>query len=222
MQVSAEARLWWQRGRQSDVEAWFDGMSAIAPGGAGSICNATSDGDPRVDVYLYEPEQTELGVKHRAVGGADERLEVKSLISVRPSVPYLGSVSLWVKLTSKGLKFNRSESVATRKERRLRKYGWSGEVLSEIALGPDERPIASSLPDQGCNVEFTRVASDMSDEVWWTLGYEAFGTLGAVETILRTCIALTVNNPIPRCAEATSASYPEWLSRLPHAARQAE
>ena len=34
MQVSAEARLWWRSREREDVEAWFEKLSDLPPGGA--------------------------------------------------------------------------------------------------------------------------------------------------------------------------------------------
>src|SRR3954454_16223011 len=68
MQVSAEARLWWCSRERDDVEAWFEKLSDLPPGGAPSL-NRQSDAAEnlkRQDVYLRDPGQAELGIKLRS------------------------------------------------------------------------------------------------------------------------------------------------------------
>jgi hypothetical protein len=217
MQVSAEARLWWRSREREDVEAWFEKLSDLPPGGAPSL-NRPSDiteNLKREDVYLRDPAQAELGVKLRSAGTANERLEVKSLVALRGDAAPFGPVTIWVKLSSRALRLDRARTVKVHKQRRLRKYGWYGAVLREIALKADESPRDDDLPEAGCNVEFTRATVEGSDEVWWTLGYEAFGGLDEVERVLRACLLVTVaRTPAPATNAGEPGSYPEWLMRV--------
>ena len=56
----------------------------------------------------------------------------------------------------------------------------------ETSLGADEKPLDErrSLPALGCNVELTEVTL-ASGKVWWTLGFESFGTIQTIENDLR-------------------------------------
>lgn len=119
--MSAEVRLWWRSRRRGDVEDWFEGLSGLRPGGGGI----------REDVYVRDEGQVELGVKVRAFGSAQQRLEVKSLIGMRGDVPPFGPV------------------IRTRKPRRLRKYGWNGASLAEIELDEEENVRDGGKPEAG-------------------------------------------------------------------------
>jgi hypothetical protein len=142
-------------------------------------------------------------------------LEVKSLVAFRGDAAPFGPVTIWVKLSSRALSLDRAMTIKVHKQRRLRKYGWDGAVLREIALKADESPRNGDLPEAGCNVEFTRATVEGSDEVWWTLGYEAFGGLDEVERVLRGCLLVTVaRTPAPAINEGEPGSYPEWLMRV--------
>jgi hypothetical protein len=68
-----------------------------------------------------------------------------------------------------------------------------------------------SLPVQGCNVELTEVQIVGHSEVWWTLGFEAFGDLDSVSTNLT--LTLMPEKPVLERTVATGAfvSYPAWL-----------
>lgn len=205
MQISAETRLWWRDGQCPAIAAWFEPPGAIAPGG----------GQPRRDVYVRDAGQAEIGIKLRAAGTGNALVEVKSLVACRGDAVPFGPVSLWTKSTMPGLKLGGIATIAITKQRRLRKYGWDGARLREIALDEQENSRDGSRPDAGCNVELTRVQADTFAGIWWTLGYEAFGGLDNVERILRACQLQTVSQaPFPACAEAWPASYPEWLARL--------
>jgi hypothetical protein len=69
MQLSAEIRWFWQGAIPGSVEKWFHGgLGSCHPGG----------GKPRLDEYLYEQGQVELGLKKR---GTKPGIEVKGLIA---------------------------------------------------------------------------------------------------------------------------------------------
>ena len=213
MELSAEARLWWQGPECSAVEAWFEGLSDVGPGGP-PLHDASGEGT-RKDLYLRDPEQVELGIKVRRSGEPDERLEVKSLVDRRGEASPIGPVTIWSKSASEALRIGGAPTILTRKRRRLRKYGWDGAALAEIALDETEKPRDGGKPEAGCNVEFTRVTVEGLEEVWWTLGFEAFGKLGDIEGILRACIAQCLSaGPLPADGDSRPASYPEWLMRV--------
>ena len=209
VQLSAEVRLWWCAAEIEAVEAWFTGLSALRPGGVGH--DGLSCSSARLDRYLSDRDQSEVGIKVRRHGSPSARLEIKSLIDVRGCVPWLGAVSLWTKVSSQ-LPLGEGSVVDVIKLRRLRKFSMNEGQLEELALLENEEPASGLLPVAGCNVEFTRVMVQNSESVWWTLGYESFGTLDEVERILRACVARTTSGrPIPHADLARSATYPEWL-----------
>jgi hypothetical protein len=211
MQISAEARLWWPDGNANAVEYWFEQLTEFEPGGKLAF-NGYCYSEPRTDAYAVDLGQAELGIKLRAAGTAKARIEVKSLVATRGEAALFGPVTIWTKNASAALTLDGLETVATNKWRRLRKFAWTGAVLGETALDENEGVRDGTKPAAGCNVEFTRVAIGKSQEVWWTLGYEAFGQLDEVERILRTCLLQTVSRtPLPTAHIGTPASYPEWL-----------
>lgn len=205
MQVSAEARLWWQDEYQDALEYWFTKLSSYPPGGALS--------NYRTDIYLRDPQQVELGIKVREADSPNELVEVKSLVESLSNEGKFGPVTIWTKASSAVLTLHEFPKIATLKQRRLRKFGWDGVDLKEIELNKDEKVLQGHKPDQGCNVELTRVTLKHSKEIWWTLGYEAFGELNEVEQLLRLCIRKTTSGSLPPAVEsARPGSYPEWLS----------
>ena len=79
-------------------------------------------------------------------------------------------------------------------------------------LGANEkRTPGYSLPGQGCNVELTEVQIVGHSEVWWTLGFEAFGDLDSVSTNLT--LTLMPEKPLLLRTMGAGAflSYPAWL-----------
>ncbi len=89
---------------------------------------------------------------------------------------------------------------------------------SEIALGENEKPVDAKtpLPARGCNVELTRVS--VGTEVWWTLGFEAFGKLETIESDPRAVAQELARRNPPALGDAIRASYPLWLGRYLKAA----
>ena len=78
-------------------------------------------------------------------------------------------------------------------------------------MNEDEKPKNNrALPDLGCNVELTKVELPDSD-IWWTLGFESFGTVNTVAASLQAAaVTLTARKP-PAINEGIVASYPVWL-----------
>jgi hypothetical protein len=87
MQISAEIRWFWPIRCPEPIETWFRG-GATEPGG----------GSLREDQYLYEPKQTEFGLKRR---GEKAGVEAKGLVaaSSQPSdiFPFVGPIEIWCK-----------------------------------------------------------------------------------------------------------------------------
>ena len=59
-------------------------------------------------------------------------------------------------------------------------------------------------------MELTQV-SLLNGEVWWTLGFEAFGTIRTVENDLRAVATILVARRPPELGDGLLASYPAWL-----------
>jgi len=203
MQVSAEIRWFWRAKCPDAIETWFRSGST-QPGG----------GSAREDEYLHEPTQLEFGLKRR---GKKIGVEAKGLVAVLPqpsnAVPFLGLIEIWCKWQLLTVALSGLPTVPTRKLRWLRKFDTSGEEPSEIPLGEDETPVdGRALPGLGCNVELTRVEL-RGEQVWWTLGFEAFGELPSVERSLRNTLSIMATRQPPPLGTGELLNYPAWLSR---------
>lgn len=209
MQLSAEIRWFWQNSPPSGLEDWFrnPGRGAYPPGGGES--------EPREDEYLRDENQCELGIKIRGRNG--QGVEVKGLVSAELgdlSVgPFEGTIELWCKWASLPLELKPDSTIRIRKRRLLRKFDTRGSAPHEIELAENERPKdpTAPLPDQGCNVELTRIHIPANDQIWWTLGFESFGSLDTVEKSLQSVAATLTARQRPELDGGSRASYPVWL-----------
>jgi hypothetical protein len=204
--ISAEIRWFWQATCPPLVESWFR-RGGITPGG-GNI------NKPRRDRYLRQEGNMLLGIKVRdAVEGKRLDVEIKGLISrLEPITVGTTSVrpELWCKWKSTPLVA--SFEIVTDKVRWLRKFAYSGCALTELKLLENEKPeIGQDLPDDGCNIELTRVIVDGAPDIWWTLCFEAFGDLDTAPAALVKTVLAT--KP-PLGSEGTLLSYPRWLDRF--------
>lgn len=187
MLLSAEIRLFWSDPQPTGLEAWF--MDAANHGSA-------PDGpEERTDIYLADPNQTELGVKTR---GEKPGLEIKGLIAVPGDTLAFASyeipIELWSKWSSEPLAFDTKTGIQLDKTRWLRRF--------DIATG------------HGCHVEWTIVRT-RAGVTHWTLGVEAFGPLPAIQQTLRSTVrAINSRNP-PPAPGAQPSSYPAWLAAQP-------
>jgi hypothetical protein len=218
MQVSAELRWFWRNSAPDDLLQWFCESNAHG--------FSAGSGKSRTDRYLKESDQHEIGIKIRdeESGVARHGVEVKGLVAstfITLNVPpFAGPVELWAKWTSKALlhiEFTEETSVATEKQRWLRKFDTTGPNLSEIELDTDEPPHPKPdetgrrppLPAIGCNVELTCVS--IANETWWTFGFESFGPLETLENSIRRAAKELVARRVPMLADGIVASYPLWL-----------
>lgn len=202
MQVSAEIRWFWLNAPPDGPEDWF--------------CKAESHGCPagggkaREDAYLRDLGQPELGLKRR---GGKKGVEVKGLVAVLWGglvvAPFVGPIEIWSKWTSEPLELN--SVVAIEKVRWLRKFDTGASSPLEIPLNDEEKPIDTRpLPNLGCNVELTRVKLP-DGVVWWTLGFEAFGTISTVANDLQAVTTVLAARRPPTLGEGWRISYPAWL-----------
>jgi hypothetical protein len=206
MQISAEARWFWANNPPKDLTDWFRN-------GSETYCSA-GGGKKRTDVYLNDSSQVELGIKRR---GQKPGVEVKGLMAITwgglAVDPFVGSIELWVKWSSNLLELKTDWTVDVDKQRWLRKFDTTGRCPQEVRLNSDEDPLDDNpLPALGCNVELTKVS--VSGAIWWTLGFEAFGTLATVENDLRAvATVLAARKPLPEFERGLMESYPTWLSK---------
>lgn len=205
MRVTAEIRWFWSLHPASGLENWFrqSDRHGCTPGGGGT----------RQDEYLLDPTQTELGLKYRE-GMAG--VEIKGLVDVvedRLDVPpFRGPIELWTKWGFAALSLKEGATLVTVKQRWLRTFDTTGFQPVEIPLGRNEQPLEADrlLRVRGCNVELTKVTLP-HDEVWWTLGFEAFGTIGTVVNDLQAVVMVLAAREPPSLGQAQPASYPVWL-----------
>jgi hypothetical protein len=205
VQVSAESRWFW---RQSPPDGWRDWFCQ-----AGSHDFPAGGGKQRADNYLRDANQTELGIKLR---GGNPGVEVKGLVSRLSggllTEPFIGPIELWAKWTSEILELDPRSTIVTQKIRWIRKFGTSEHPPRELQVDEDEE-IRGPLADRGCNVEFTKLTLP-DGELWWTLGFEAFGKLADLEDSLRNVVvAMALRNP-PNLGNGESLSYPAFLKRF--------
>jgi hypothetical protein len=200
MLLSAEVR-WFHRGPCA-LRDWFrdTGIHACPAGG----------GQGRTDRYLRDAAQEELGIKRR---GEKRGIEIKGLVAARSNLaegPFVGRIELWTKWTSEALELPHVGTVLTEKVRWQRKFDTRARSPLEVELDASEQPIRRSFPDRSCNVELTEVR--ILGEVWWTLGFEAFGAIDTVEADLRAVAALiAAERRPPRLDGWMEGSYPRWL-----------
>jgi hypothetical protein len=205
MLLSAEIRWFWKTAPPNNLREWFCESKAhsVPPGG----------GRVRTDRYLWDPDQREMGIKRR---GGEKGVEVKGLVMLAADVTlpigFRGSVEIWSKWTSHGLKLDAGSTIALKKRRWLRKFDTNSRVPQEIELDDYEQPARmDQLPKAGCNVELTQLRIPNGDE-WWTLGFEAFGAMQTLRQNLRSTAEILVKRKPPKFQSAVLANYPTWLS----------
>lgn len=204
MQISAEIRWFWTDAPPPGLEDWFRN----APG---AWC-AAGGGGGRADQYLQDPNGGELGIKRR---GGTTGVEVKGLVvaalGVLATGPFVGAFELWAKWTSEALHLTPRDTIEIQKQRWLRKFDATGSGPCEMELDAAEHPMnGQRLPSRGCNVELMRLRLPNHD-VWWTLGFEAFGTIETVEKDLPAVAAALAARQPPALGAAVAASFPLWL-----------
>ena len=204
MQISAEIRWFWRNTAPDGLPDWFCG-AASHPCIAGG-------GETRSDDYLRDAPQAELGIKRRGGRGG---VEIKGLVAVIPDSleagRFRGPIELWAKWTSGSLSLESDSTIAVKKRRWIRKFDTAGPALREVPLDAGEKPLdRRPWPARGCNVELTEVGLP-DGGVWWTLGFEAFGTISTVGSDLRAAAALLNTRRPPELADGLQAGYPAWL-----------
>jgi len=205
MHVSAEIRWFWRDAAPHGLAEWFRN-------GAAHPCSA-GGGAKRIDHYVRDAAQTELGIKRR---GVRQGVEIKGLVAVVPAAlavgPFVGRIELWAKWISTSLDLSACATVAVEKRRWVRSFETGVASLPEIRVGDDEAPLgAIQSPGRWCHVELTSI-SVLDGAVWWTLGFEALGGVLEVEHDLRAVAALVAARRPPSLGDGLVASYPAWLT----------
>ena len=129
------------------------------PGLEDWFCKADAHGCParggrtRVDEYVRDIRQVELGLKRR---DGHQGVEVKGLVAVTwgggAGEPFAGPIELWTKWISEPLELLSHSTVPIEKQRWLRQFDTTGRVPQEIALDNEEKPHDRRLlPALGCN-----------------------------------------------------------------------
>ena len=148
---------------------------------------------PRTDAYLRDPTEN-AGLKMRGEqGGA----EVKLLVEKRGEVqvgPLRDHITIWTKTLVENLHLSRMRTIKVQKARRLKKLDRCNVELTSLKVGDEHLP-------------------------WTTLGFEAYGTLGEVEELLRNAIGRLAKQPLPPLPGAKPHSYPSWLACFRHTER---
>jgi hypothetical protein len=174
---------------------------------------------PRTDEYLLLPAGTSVGIKQR-----QGRLEVKALVAgPRPFTrgPVSGQLDEWVKWSwqpatavARPVAADLAQSGPWRpvtKRRYTQRYALRDDKL--VSVSP------TTLPSAGCSLELTWLQLPAAEEIWLTLGFEAFGPPGRrLPALLAAAVDqfLTSHGRPPRpLVAADSKSYPAWLATLP-------
>lgn len=205
MQLSAEIRWFWRSVLPAGLEDWFC-TAEHHPFPAGG-------GQTRRDEYLRDCGDMELGIKRRDGKGG---LEIKGIVGASSSPisvgPFQGSTQIWGKWSSTSLGLDESSTISVDKLRWLRKFETATREPVEIALDADEQPLESNNhhASRSCCVELTR-ATVLDEDVWWTLGFEAVGSLRTVEEDLLKVVRVMSDRWQGARIDGLLASYPVWL-----------
>ena len=205
MQLSAEIRWFWRAAPPAALEDWFC-TTEHHPFPAGG-------GQTRRDEYLRDSGDTELGIKRRNGTGT---VEIKGLVgsSSNPmSVgPFQGSVQIWGKWISNALGLDEGSIIALDKLRWVRRFATAAREPFEFPLDADEQPLElnSHQSSRTCGVELTKVTI-LGEDVWWTLGFEAVGSLRTVEEDLLKVARVMADRWQSARIDGLLASYPAWL-----------
>jgi hypothetical protein len=187
----------------------------------------------RSDSYFVAPmklglnlKMDELGIKSREGKNVEVKIRLDSRVIQLSSVA-TGRLETWRKWSiSTNEDKDKLEKelekgdfwINTIKNRKLRKYDFDKKsgVVSEV--GPGDRV------DAGCGFELTKVdtyrrKSYVSDQEWWTLGFEAFGAdePEKVSEIMKATfnhVQKTWDLGKSELIDGNSYGYPRWLSEL--------
>jgi hypothetical protein len=195
--MTAEIRWFWAGRPPPNFAAWFRA--------AGSSWGGASDSKTRIDEYLREPVQTTLGIKRR---GGSQGVEIKGLISTRPTVLELAGcacpIGLWGKWSA-AFALDPNGLIKVAKQRWMRKFEVAGGTVRELAA------TESAERSSGCDLELTLLEGP-DGTPWWTVGFEAFGAFDEVEDDLTATLAVVQRRSPPPLPAGQASGYPGWLA----------
>jgi hypothetical protein len=201
MRLSAELRWFWEGEPTIEFERWF--------AEAGQDWHAARPTKTRLDDYLADRGQSELGIKKRSGGSI---VEVKGFIAARNQTLTFShctaSVELWAKWPSFALDLSCVRLITIEKRRSMRTFRPNGAGVRELPPTSEE-PRADTA--SACNVELTRI-SGPDGTPWWTLGLEAFGALEQIEALLAATLAEMEHRKPPPLTNGQACSYPAWIA----------
>jgi hypothetical protein len=197
MRITAEIRWFWPGRPPPRFVDWFTA--------AGPSWEAASDSRTRIDEYLRDHAHTTLGIKKR---GGSEGVEIKGLISTRPTVLELAgcacAVGLWGKWSS-NFKLDQQALIKVVKQRFMRRFRVGAGSVTDVSAAE------SGARQSGCDAELTLLEGP-DGAPWWTVGFEAFGDFDQVESDLVATVAAMASRSPPRLRGAEASGYPGWLA----------
>lgn len=187
---TAELRWWWRGDPDDALGEWL--LRGIKP-----------IEDRRTDLYLADPEMTDVGIKQRG----NDASEVKVLIAMPDlSLPanMEGQGEIWVKSETIRLPLTDQNTIGVGKKRRRRilafeEGGWA-EAVSEDSC------------EEGISLEISAV--EALEQKWTTVCLEAFGPEDRIVPLIQS--AVTMLGPWPDSVKGPeiSGGYPFWLGEL--------
>lgn len=222
MQPSMEVR-WFLRGDMStEIEDWF--RKGLMLGPAVSFTDEKRD-----DIYLGLRETADLSVKARAAksNGADKKLRAGTKLEVKQrqidaDMKQLwngveGRLEQWVKWSfDTPVKDEKGEHIMY-PDISLPEGCWIGvkkrRLVRKFAINADNMTLAvdfEARPDEGSLMEITWL--EALDQRWWSLSFEAFGSLDTVQRNLELVLDLVKGDPaFPQMQAKDSFAYHRWL-----------
>jgi len=168
--LSAEVRWFFDGEIPKNVQKWFKSSKL------------RTKPERRTDTYLVYPNAKSCGVKFRK-----SKFEIKSLVKDIGNRDFeakaCGAIRIWEKWSTKGESIGQFKQEVTvdeviwvdvKKKRIIRKFSADGGQIREIDASGKE-----GFPDNGCNVELTRV--EIHQRPYWSL---AFGSFGEEDTLV--------------------------------------
>lgn len=180
---------------EASMAEWFDRFPAVA--------------EFQEDAYLLDPRLPGISVKIRSGRAFEVKTYRSSLGILHTAGRARGHMESWQKWSFPVAPLSKvGEGPAgwtlVRKKRRISQFLVADRRIQAVLTGGGEEP--------RCAVELTEVR--LRDESWWTLGFEATGPTGLLQSHLEATAALVFACDLPEGIELgteSSMSYAEWL-----------
>jgi hypothetical protein len=184
---------------EASMAEWFDRFPAVA--------------EFQEDAYLLDPRLAGISVKIRSGRTFEVKTYRSSLGILDTAGRARGHMESWQKWSFPIASLSKvGEGPAgwtlVRKKRRISQFLAADGRIRAVLPGGGEEP--------RCAVELTEVR--LRDESWWTLGFEATGPTGLLQSHLEATAALVFVCDLPEGIELgteSSMPYVEWLSLGP-------